>query len=456
MARVAAAGRAIAWASDESWHDIKLTLNGTFFSRNRRERDLGDGLLLRDARVCLGDETRPVTDPAMVLQVARAAAAGRRPGSGSRRSTGWPRRPDCPNRGPTRREPFIELLLSGRPAISVIEALDQRGIWGRADPGVEADRSLPQRNPYHRYTVDRHLLEAVAEAVDAGAPDPAARPAGHGRAAARHRQGPSRATTARSVSELARQVAARRVLRGRRARRSPRWLRHHLLLLDVATRRDLDDPATIEFVARTVQTPERLAILRSLSEADSIATGTLAWGPWKSQLARATHHQGRPPARRAPRSTTSCDPRSRPPEQRALLDDRRMQVIAEDERITVACPDRVGVVYRVAGALAPARPRHHRGDINSEAGMVVDEFRVAGPGVGDHRLGPGHQRRGLALEGKLAIAGPPEERVRQERRRHQAGLRQLPSSVRFDNDASARRHGDRGRWSRQHRASCTG
>ena len=72
MARVAAAGRTIAWASDESWHEIKLGLNGAFFGRFRKERRLEGDLVLRDARVCLADESLPVTDPVTVLRVAVA------------------------------------------------------------------------------------------------------------------------------------------------------------------------------------------------------------------------------------------------------------------------------------------------------------------------------------------------------------------------------------------------
>ena len=59
---------------------------------------------------------------------------------------------------------------------------------------------------------------------------------------------------------------------------------HHLLLPDVAVRRDLSDPVTISAVADAVRTPERLELLHRLTEADSIATGPSAWGAWKKAL----------------------------------------------------------------------------------------------------------------------------------------------------------------------------
>ena len=210
---------------------------------------------------------------------------------------------------------------------------------------------------------------------------------------------------------------------------------HHLLLTDVATRRDLDDPATIEMVARRVQTTERLAILRSLSEADSIATGVLAWGPWKAQLLEQLTNKV---ADLLNGAQVDDLVRSGFPTavQRTLIDDRRVQVLAEDERITVACPDRVGVVYRVAGALALHGLDIVEANINSEAGMVVDEFRVRAPASGIIAWDRVTGDVASALDGKLAIEARLSERVRRERQRHHAGLRRLPSSVQFDNDAS--------------------
>ncbi len=67
-------------------------------------------------------------------------------------------------------------------------------------------------------------------------------------------------------------------------------VRHHLLLPHTATRRDLEDQAT---VVRVVETLERavpgggallLDLLGALAEADSLATGPGVWSPWKRVL----------------------------------------------------------------------------------------------------------------------------------------------------------------------------
>ena len=58
------------------------------------------------------------------------------------------------------------LLGLGRPAVDKIESLDQHGLLVRLIPEWAAVRNKPQRNAYHRFTVDRHLLEAAALAAE--------------------------------------------------------------------------------------------------------------------------------------------------------------------------------------------------------------------------------------------------------------------------------------------------
>lgn len=61
-------------------------------------------------------------------------------------------------------------------------------------------------------------------------------------------------------------------------------VRHHLLLIETATRRDLDDPATVRSVATAVGTTATLELLHALTEADALATGPAAWSTWRASL----------------------------------------------------------------------------------------------------------------------------------------------------------------------------
>lgn len=61
-------------------------------------------------------------------------------------------------------------------------------------------------------------------------------------------------------------------------------VRHHLLLIDTATRRDLEDPATVRSVAEAVGSQGTLELLHALTEADALATGPAAWSTWRGSL----------------------------------------------------------------------------------------------------------------------------------------------------------------------------
>ena len=434
MARVATAGRKIAWASDESFHEIKLSLGGPFRDRFRRERQLDNGLILRNARVCLGDEAKADTDPLAVLQVGLAAAQ-----ASARIET---RTLEALSHAPAiavpwpleARELFVDLLRHGPASIPVIETLDQFGLWTPLFPEWEPCRSLPQRNVFHHYTVDRHLLECSAEAASLAHRTP--RPDLLVIAALFHDIGKGYAGDHSEVGmQLTVEIASRMGYDPEDVRTLAFLVRYHLLLSEIATRRDLDDPATIEGVAKIVETADRLALLRALSEADGVSTGSTSWGPWKAQLVEQL-------AARVANLLNGVEELSErssfPSEaQRQLMQSPGIHLSLEGERITVICPDRLGAFFRVAGALALHDLDVVGANVYSENGVALDEFQVL---VGGSGVMPWDDVRTdilKSLEGRLAVQARLEDRIRQTRRRPGRGPRQFPSRVRFDNDATA-------------------
>ena len=207
------------------------------------------------------------------------------------------------------RQALVRVLAAGPPAIAALESLDQRGLLTRLLPEWAAVRNRPQRNAFHRFTVDRHLLEAAAEAA----------------ALARRVSRPDLLLVGALLHDIGKgfpgdhtdagvEIVADM---GRRLGFPPddvdilvSLVRHHLLLSELATRRDLDDPATVDAVVRGRGRPHRLELLAALTEADSRATGPAAWGSWKAGLVadlvrRAEAAPGR-------RSRHRCAPRSSP------------------------------------------------------------------------------------------------------------------------------------------------
>ncbi|MDP4973525.1 MAG: hypothetical protein NWP78_02570, partial [Ilumatobacteraceae bacterium] len=61
-------------------------------------------------------------------------------------------------------------------------------------------------------------------------------------------------------------------------------IEHHLLLPDIATRRDISDDSTVAYVADRIGDVMSLELLNALTEADALATGPTAWGAWKQGL----------------------------------------------------------------------------------------------------------------------------------------------------------------------------
>jgi len=217
-------------------------------------------------------------------------------------------------------------------------------------------------------------------------------------------------------------------------------VRHHLLLPDVATRRDLDDEATIAAVVAAVETVDTLELLAALTEADSIATGPSAWGPWKAELVddlvdRAARALGadRPDRSERPERTAAFPT----PEHRALLATGQPAIVAEGPTLTVVAPDRPGLFSRVAGVLS----LHDLGVLAADAlsddtGLALEHFRVQPPRDEpvDWRSVEADLVRALA--GRLAVGARLADRARTYASRR-SGPAGAPPTMLVDNAASS-------------------
>jgi len=358
MARLSSAARTIAWTSDEAWERIGSSLRGPRGRVAAADRPLAPGLVLREGLVELAAGADPAHDPGLVLRAAAAAAhagtaIGRR--SLDRLSAEAPEGLDAHWTDEARAD-LVTLLGAGRAAIAVLEALDQKGLLVRLLPEWAAVRCRPQRNAYHRFTVDRHLCEAAAGAAShTGEVD---RPdlllvgtwlhdIGKGFVGVR---GDDHTIAGEVVIE---EVAARIGFPPGDVAVLVNMVRHHLLLPDVATRRDLDDPSTVSSVAAQVQDHRLLGLLHHLTVADSEATGSGAWSPWKAGLVKDLVDRvdwflsgnGGHSAREFPGPTHL-----------AVLDraraERRLVLDAHHREATIVAPDRPGVFCHVAGVMA--------------------------------------------------------------------------------------------------------
>ncbi len=435
MADVAAAARTIAWTGDGVTRHIQRAAagRGRRGLRRTRRREIGPGLVLDDGRLEVTGEA--LSDPFVVLRSAVAAAGhgaymdrdslDALAGSEARIPEPWP---------DEARRLFEELLSAGAAAIPVIEGLDHRGLFVPLLPEWEPCRSRPQRNAYHRFTVDRHLLEAAAGA--ALLVDRVERPDLLVVGTLLHDIGKGYPGDHTEVGvELVARIAERMGYPPDDVALLVAMVEHHLLLPDVATRRDLDDDGTIRSVAAAVGSTTVLGLLDALTEADSVATGPSAWSTWKAELvaelvARVRHVLGGGDVLDV---TGGSFPT---PEQQALLDSGERIIRGEGSMLTVVADDRPGVFSKVAGVLALNGADVLDAAAHSADGRALSVFRVQGAFGRLPDWARVQEQIDRALSGRLAVAARLGDRSRTYRATPTSARPARPK-VSVDNTTSA-------------------
>ena len=288
LRRVAGDARTIAHALDDAWRAADRLRNGRRRGtppgasvRRPVARDVveQDGELVL-ARTAIG----PVPDPSLSLRVAAAAATVRLPIA--RATCEWLASfcPPLPTPWPPAAlAALVSLLGSGQGLLPTWEACDRYGLIDAWLPEWARMRSLPQHHPIHRFTLDRHLVQAAYEATsyarEVDRPDLLLI------GAFLHDVGKGLPGDHSLVgAPIAADIATRIGLPPADVATIEKLVRLHLLLPDVATRRDLSDPVTITTVAEAVGDTTTLDLLHALARADSHATGPAAWSDWKGRL----------------------------------------------------------------------------------------------------------------------------------------------------------------------------
>lgn len=418
--RIADDARAISYAVDDSLRAAERWLAVQRHGGRRAgpavRTPVAPDVVAQDGEVVLARAAvTPTVDPTLSLRVAAAAAK-----HGLRISPGtleWLAQhcPPLPRPWPApARAAFAQLIGSGPALVSTWEACDRFGLVTAWLPEWARVRSAPQHNPVHRYTLDRHLIEAVASAAryarDVARPDllfvgALLHDIGKGLDGDHSIVGVSIASAIAESIGLSPEDCAE----------IGRLVRWHLLLPEVATRRDLGDPQTIRHVADTVGDVDTLELLHALSRADAVATGPAAWSAWKERLVADLVARVR-----AALVTGAVAPPPTPDVRLSPLAAGPLPAIEiTPDRVVVAASDRLGLLAAVAGCLTLHRLDVVSADtatIMSDAGPVaVVSCRVQPRDAS----GPDRQRLAgdltRALTGELNIDQALTARVRSTR-----------------------------------------
>jgi len=211
-------------------------------------------------------------------------------------------------------------------------------------------------------------------------------------------------------------------------------VRHHLLLPDTATRRDLADPMTVRTVVEAVDgSRDLLDLLHALAIADGLATGPAAWTDWKADLVAELVDRARDAA-----VSTDGQPPQPPPvltagqRELAASSPGEVAVRVDGDSVTVAAPDRPGLLSRTAGVLAL-----HQLDVRAASAVTVgptavDVFTVS------PRFGAGPDPALLRADVARALAGslPLADRLAAKEAAYGSGPQQPPRVLWFDGAAT--------------------
>jgi [protein-PII] uridylyltransferase len=392
---------------------------------------------------------------------------------------------------PEGRAAFVDILQSGIRGILALEAMDLSGLLVALIPEWQAIRAFPQRDLYHRYTVDRHLFAATAELAssrsleeldvhDAWSRVPHAD--GLFLAALFHDIGKGRGGDHSIVgADLAASIVARMGPDPEELDDVTFLVRNHLALAETAMRRDLNDPKTVGEIGELVADQRRLAMLYLLTRADSLATGPEAWSSFRSSLVRELYVRvreslgGAPVTDTAPASErlgeladvldVSREDAARvigpmPESWMAVFDAaaaaRQLDLLRtpvqhgevrtavhhaeEADEFIVVAPDRPGLFATVAGVLALRGVDIHDCEIYTRSdGIAVEVFRV----MGAHGAVPDERWAALAsditgaIDGSLDLDAALSKKSAQSRRRREPKRRDQPAHVVLDNSVSS-------------------
>ncbi len=200
---------------------------------------------------------------------------------------------------------FLDLLLKhGNPERS-LRRMNELGVLSAFIPEFEPIVAMMQFNVYHHYTVDEHIIQTISclaqiereELVEELPVASGILKAGVNRrvlyvALLLHDIGKGRPEDHSILgAQIARRVCPRLGLDAEECETVEWLVRYHLLMSDMAQKRDIGDPRTVRDFAKAVKTRKRLDLLTVLTVCDIRGVGPGTWNNWKAMLLRQLYKQ---------------------------------------------------------------------------------------------------------------------------------------------------------------------
>ena len=200
---------------------------------------------------------------------------------------------------------FRDLLLKHGNPERALRRMNELGVLAAFIPEFKPIVAMMQFNMYHSFTVDEHTIQTIGhlaaiergELVEELPVASAILGSGLNRkviyiALLLHDIGKGQIEDHSVLgAKIARDVAPRLGLNPRESENVEWLVRHHLLMSDMAQKRDIADPRTVRDFAKAVQSVKRLDLLTVLTVCDISGVGPGVWNNWKAVLIRALYRQ---------------------------------------------------------------------------------------------------------------------------------------------------------------------
>ncbi len=272
----------------------------------RRRKKLRDGFALENNRITYKSEARFLKDPLNLLRIFEEALR-----------TGYLVHPDAMRAiaanldliddsvraSPEAQTIFLDLMLKHGNPERGLRRMNEIGVLARFLPEFAPIVAMMQFNMYHSYTVDEHTIQCIAtlakiereELIEELPVASRILKDGLNRrvlyvALLLHDIGKGRDEDHSVLgARIARSVAPRLGLKKDDAETVEWLVRYHLLMSDMAQKRDIADPRTIRGFANAVKSKKRLDLLTVLTVCDIRGVGPDTWNNWKAQLLRSLY-----------------------------------------------------------------------------------------------------------------------------------------------------------------------
>lgn len=398
---------------------------------------------------------------------------------------------------------FIEIFKCKSALGPILRSMFQTGLLDLVIPQVTHIRDLLQFNQYHHFTVDEHTLRAV-EAVTRFEEDQG--PAGAAYREIRHQEVLHLAVLLHDIgkgmggdhseigADIAIEVGTRLRMPVYQIEQVSLLVKLHLVMADIAFRRDITDPELLVNFCRQIGSPDVLRMLYTLTIADVSAVGPGTWTNWKANLLtelfdrclvilsgkRYVYDEQQRIQETRLKVTKCLAERGEdkgtldwvtvqlagfsayyltctPPEQIAddlqimeRISDKGVEVIASWDEQTNSMEYRVvsaekeiqsGCFHKMAGVLTAKRLEILSADINTSAsGIIIDSYRVVDPDYTDEPPQSRVDEIANALRSVLSGETSVEELFIRNSRfgstTNTTPVSELPQLVKIDNDSS--------------------